>query len=555
MSELLTAIAIVFAAAAALLFVATKLSLPTIPLYIVAGLLVGPFIEGQVLELAQWGIALLVFVFGVGIEPGRLGSVARDSYAPAIVQLVATGVAGYVIGLGLGFSSLNALYLGVAAALSSSLVGEELLAGEIYNDFINARLAQSVHFLQDLVAVVLVLLLGAATFTPEAIQSQLLAGGLLIGGALAVRYVVFDLLVRLSGEIEELLLLSSISVLMGFIGLAELLGVSIVVGAFAAGLAVASDFAESQAMLNGLESLNDFFAAIFFVSLGALVALPTGSALVFAAVLLVLTIVVKPLLVTLLFLRQGYDTRTASETGFNLDQISEWTLIIAIEALILGRILPDLFAAIVLVAAASMITSAYTHRQHDRVWELLDRSGMLRSFRRGTKAESHVSEGIAGHVILAGFGEQGQTAAGTETEAVGEACADLGIELVVIDNDPVSIADAKEQYDNYVYGDIFNPRTWERANASEALLIVSTMADRRISETILDVESDANRMLTATDTDEALLLLEKGAFYVNVPDVLAAEQLSEHLESVLTQPDYCDGLRQQNVAELQRRVS
>lgn len=125
---------------------------------------------------------------------------------------------------------------------------------------------------------------------------------------------------------------------------------------------------------------------------------------------------------------------------------------------------------------------------------------------------------------------------------------------MVIDNDPVAIEAAKGTYDNYVYGDIFDPRTWERANTENATLVVSTIEDRRISETILDLDGEADTILTAASTDEALDLLEAGAFYVNVPDVLAAEQLAEYIEATFSEPEYGVALRAQNIAELQRRV-
>lgn len=558
MSDLITAIALIFGGAALLLVVADRFDLPAIPIYILAGVIVGPFVvetQTLALELAQWGIVFLAFVFGVRIEPGRLDAVARDSYPIALVQLVVVGALGYAIGLGLGFGPLDAFYFAVAAALSSSLVGLELMERDVRRNFINARLAESIHFVQDVIAVVLLLLLGAAAFTPEAIQTQLAYGTLVLFGGVFVRRYLFSVFRQLSGGVEELLLLTSLSTLMGFVALAELLGVSIVVGAFAAGLAVASDFTENAEMLNGIDSLTTFFAAIFFVSLGTLVAVPTTTVIALAVVLFVLTVVITPLATIVMTLREGYGTRTASQVGFDLDQVSELALIIAIEAFVLGRIAPELFEAIVLAGGATMISSSFTHRHHDRLWRALIDRDRFRSIKTRDKHASHVREGIADHVILVGFGEQGRTTAGEETEAVGDACADFGIELAVIDNDPEAIALAETQYDNYVFGDILDPRTWEQANHESARLVVSTIADREISEAVLDLTTDIDTMLTAADSDAALSLLERGAFYVNVPDVLAAEQLAEYIEGSLSEADYCDALREQNISELQNRIT
>ena len=149
MVELLTPLALIFIASVPPLIVAKHFDVPSIPVYILVGLVIAPFIgQEQTLGLAQLGIAFLVFVFGVHVEPERIGAVARDSEHVAAVQLLAIGAVGAGLGLAFGFDGLNAAYLGIAAALSSSLVGRELLNDDLHLDLVHSRLTQSVHFVQ-----------------------------------------------------------------------------------------------------------------------------------------------------------------------------------------------------------------------------------------------------------------------------------------------------------------------------------------------------------------------------------------------------------------------
>lgn len=267
MVELLVPLAVLFIVAGGFLLFATRLSIPAIPIYIIVGLLISPFLgEGTTLELAQWGIAFLVFTFGVDVEPHQFWSVAHESTHISAVQVLLVGGLTYGVGLLLGVEPLNALYFSSAAALSSSLVGRELAESEIRQNLVHGRLIASIHFIQDLLAVVLLLVLSATTFTPDGIALKLGYGVMILLAAVLVRVYLFELLIRLSGDSDELIILTGIGILVGFISLAELVNVSIAVGAFAAGLAIARDFSNNLALLTGLESFEDFFAAIFFVT-------------------------------------------------------------------------------------------------------------------------------------------------------------------------------------------------------------------------------------------------------------------------------------------------
>lgn len=243
MYDVLFALTLIFGIAAVLLVVAAQRSLPVIPFYLLAGILVGVVIdETQLLDLAQWGVAFLVFLFGIHVDLEAVRSTGRISVAVSILQVAVVG--GLAVGAGLvfGLDAINAVYLGVAAALSSSLVATSYLDSAADTRPTYARLAESIHFTEDVLGVLIVLSLSAFVYaaTP-AIEQFAVAGGIL-ALALIIRYAVFHrLTARLRGD-SEVMMLVGIAFVVGFIALAEAANLSIVVGAFAAGIAVADDY-------------------------------------------------------------------------------------------------------------------------------------------------------------------------------------------------------------------------------------------------------------------------------------------------------------------------
>ncbi|MDZ5811462.1 cation:proton antiporter [Halorubrum sp. AD140] len=548
MTELLTPLATIFVVSAVFLLAAKYVGIPSVPVYIVVGILIAPLIgRGETLVLAQFGIAFLVFVFGVYVEPERLRLVATDSEHIAAIQFLLIGGVAVAGALLFGLRPLDAIYIGIATSLSSSLVGRELLGENIHLDLVYGRLTQSIHFVQDLFAVLFVLLLSATAFELDAIAVELGYGVMVLVAALFVRVYVFTQLVRLSTGSEEVIALTGIALLVVFVAGAELLGVSIVVGAFAAGAAIKLRFEGNLALLNALDSLESFFTAIFFVTLGSLVALPTIHTALLAASLTIFVVVVKPLVTITALVRRGYEVRTATLTSLRLDQVSEFALIIAIQALILDRIDPGVFDAIVLAAAATMITSTVTQQHDERFFRWLDGWLPYESAHERTRNRSAVDPDIAEHVVVIGYGQLGRQVVRT--------CEQLGQSYVVVDHNPEEFDAVRYECDNYVFGDVMSDITREFARVDRAQVLISTTPDRRVTEYLLALDSTSDVFVRARTSDEAESLYEAGAEYVMVPDDLAAGALLETLDSALTGSVTPGGLRrseQRSLREFKR---
>ena len=555
MSELLTAVALLFIVAGPFLLVANRFDLPTVPFLILAGIAAGFIVdESQVLELAQIGIALLVFSFGIGIDLSGSRMVLRDSEIAAFAQIVVVGAFGVAFGVAVGVPLAESAYLGIAAALSSTIVGTALLQTEIRRSLVRGRLTESIQLVQDLFAILVLLVLGAGTLAPDPIALQIGYGVSLLILAVVINRYLYDVVDRLAGDSDELMIIGGVSLRVVFVIAAALAGVSIVVGAFAAGLAVRHDPVANLGLFNGIESIKDFFLAVFFVTVGALVVVPfleIGSAesvekLAIVAGLVFLTAVLKPAITTAILIYRGYESRSATLTSLSIDQVSEFASIIAIEALIFGLLTQRVFDAIILAAAVTMITSSLTQRHNERIYRTLANAGLLKGRHDKIDDLSTVPDDVSDHVVIAGYGRQGQ--------GLAETCAELDRPFVVIENDPLLFDTVATECDAYVFGDAMERYTWEKASVEDATLVVSTINSDPVSNRLLSLSFEADLMLRTNDVTKALEYLEGGALYVSISDLLAGEQVIQQLRSLFETDLTPAELRAERLAELDEYV-
>lgn len=222
--------------------------------------------------------------------------------------------------------------------------------------------------------------------------------------------------------------------------------------------------------------------------------------------------------------------------------MSEFSLIIAIQALLLGALGQTVFDAIILAAAMTMITSSLSQRFDERIYQVLADRNLIVGRHSKIDASSRVPEGMAGHVIVVGYGRQGRKLV--------RACRSLDQACVVVENDPEVRQIVREECEAFVFGDAMDRYTWEKAQAGSAKLILSTVPYDPISKRILELGVDADVVLNATEVDTALDLMEEGALYVVVSDLLAGEQLVTYTQAIISGEMTPEELRSQQMAAL-----
>ncbi|MFB6116779.1 MAG: cation:proton antiporter [Candidatus Nanosalina sp.] len=532
-------------ASSVILFLFDRFSHPALPAYIVAGVVVGNFFPAEeMINFTQIGLSFLVFVFGVKMDPERLKTVAGDGLKTAAVEITAVSILAAALSVALGLNRFETLIFVLATSLSSTLVGLDLLEEEIDLRLAHGRIAESLHLSQDMIAVVFLMILGASSFTVPAVSESLLHGFGVLALALLFRRYLLDRVAKTTENSRELLMLVSLTVLIGFLSFTEYFHVSLAIGSFAAGLAV-SKYPHNMEILDTTGSLKDFFSAIFFVSLGALLTMPTMEVLLVSAGMLFMTLIAKPFAVIASLVGFGQNKRTAYLTGFSIDQVSELALIITIQAYLSNLIGSAVFQSVIITATVSMVISSYTTKHGDRIYNIFSRFDHLNPFPQQVSGELSKHD-LEDHVIVLGYDTQGKT--------IVDKLKEEDEDFVVVDNDPEKIADLEEKEENFVYGDVFEHSTWGKADFKEAELIISTVPLERVSMIILNLETDADIILRSESVEEARKLLKEGAMYVNVPKVLSSELLTDHIEGLMENRRYREDLRRKSMLELRRFI-
>lgn len=460
----MTGVALLVGGAAVGLGIARGLGLPGIPLLLLAGIVLNAagLVPAELVDDAVLlGLTFLVFVAGLELHPRRVGAERRAALWVGLAQFTALGVAGLVVARLVGFDWTTTWYLAVALAASSTLVVVRILKQrrQLFEPF--GRLVIGVLLLQD---VLVILLIPVLTRLPVGLGAMLwgLLGTLgLIVAAFVCQQRVMPAVVRALEEDEESLLLVVLAFLFAFIGLAHALDLPIVVGAFLSGVAL-SAFPVNGLVRAQLNSLSDFFGAVFFTALGGLLSAPTVAELWQAAVLVAVVLVLTPPLVTVVSERAGLSARSAIEAGFLVAQTSEFSLVVGLQGLVLGQIAPGVVTVIALTLGFTMLLTPLLAT--DEVARRLMRFHPLsHRLHLGTRPE--------GHVLLVGCGTSGF--------ALLEMLVILGQRVVVIDDDPAVIDRLREAEVPCVRGDGSHQSVLEAAGARRARVIVSTMRRTR----------------------------------------------------------------------------
>jgi Kef-type K+ transport system membrane component KefB len=462
--------AILLAGAAVALGLARLLRLPAIPLLLAAGALVG-FTGAVPATLLQdaiiLGITFLVFFAGLELNPARVGGQRRVALRVGAVQFVVLGVTGLAVAMALGYDATAALYLALALTASSTLVVVRLLQSrqQLFEPF--GRLVLGVLLLQDLAIIVLIPVVIRLPDGPAAVATGVVGVVALAGAALMFARLGGPRLAIRFRDDEETLLLVILGVLFSFVAVAALLDLPLIAGAFLAGVAL-SAFPTSIIVRGPVLSLSDFFQALFFIALGALVGRPDLVTVAHSLVFVLALIVVTPVIVTIVAERAGLSTRPAVESGLLLAQASEFSLVVGLWGLLQGQILPEVFTIVALVTLISMLLTPFVGT--DAVtWRVM----RLHPMRGAPQIEEPPSD----HILLLGCGDSGMPLLETMIAA--------GHRVVVVDDDAAIIERLQDGDIPCVRGDGSDHEVLERVGARQARLIISTIRRAGDSEDVL----------------------------------------------------------------------
>ncbi|MBU1704225.1 MAG: cation:proton antiporter, partial [Nanoarchaeota archaeon] len=336
---------------------------------------------------------------------------------------------------------------------------------------------------------------------------------------------VFPKIFKFAAKSQELLFLLSISICFLFAMAFSYIGFSIIIGAFIAGVTLAN-LPYNLEIISKVKSLKDFFAIIFFVSLGMELVLGfTNSIKVPLIIFFLFVVCVKPFITMFLTSFFGFRKRTAFMTGISLNQISEFSLIIVSQGLFLGQINKNIFTLTVLLAIGTITITSYTIQYDEWIYSLFKKR--LKIFDKfGESSGLEYTPRRQVNVILCGHNRIGYSIAKTMHK--------LHKGLFVVDFNPEIVKMMINKKIPCLYGDIGDLEVIERLPLKGAQLLISTVPNAKDNLLLLKEVKERNKSLivyvTANQIEEALTLYNAGADYVILPHFLGGEHVSLLIE-------------------------
>ena len=505
--------------ATAVCAVVRLLKQPIIIGYILTGILIGPQVlgltgsESSINAFSQVGIAILLFIVGLGLSPKVLKEVGKPSLSMGLGQVVITAAFGFILAAILGFSQIESLYLGMALTFSSTVIVLKLLSDRHDLEKLYGRISIGVLLVQDVTAAVVLIFVSAFSNgnVPPTSLLLLVVKGVGITGLLVL--VALYILPRLStffARSQEYLFLFSMGWGLGVATLFSFLGLSVEIGALIAGVTL-SVSPYNQEIAAKLRPLRDFFIILFFVYLGSNMVVDSLLGVLFPALVLSgFVLLFKPLAVMILSRFMGYGKKTGFYVGISLAQVSEFSLILVLLGIKVGHLGNSVLSVITIVALVTIAVSAYLITQADALY--VRASSYLGIF-DVKHAAKEVDSLDAYDVILFGCNRVGYDFLKIFKE--------LGESFLVVDFDPDVIKVLDKIGVNHRYGDAEDGEFLDELGLAGAKMVVSTIPDFDANAFLVTKVRQMNKVaiviLLAHDIDHALRLYVFGASYVILP--------------------------------------
>jgi Kef-type K+ transport system membrane component KefB len=520
-------IALILILSAMFALIARTLKQPLIPAYVLTGLVLGPLVFGVVKNLdlinafSEIGIAFLLFTAGLEISFRKIKEANLKKIAligilqVGIIFGISLALAGF-----LGLTSLQAAYVGIILAFGSTMVDIKLLADGNELSTLHGRLVLGILLLQDLIAIIAIVIFTSGSFAVAPLAVAFVKLGLILLAAVLLQKFVLNRLFRFAAQSNELLFLCSLAVLFFFIISAYIFELSIVIGAFIAGVSLANSPFKME-LESRISPLRDFFAILFFVALGMqIVFAGVGEKLALLGFLILGAFLLKPIITLVLLRITGYQPRTSFLTAISLAQLSEFSLIIGGIGLAAGVLDASFFSTVILATIITMSVTPYFIKY---------KSGMYTFFRYPIRSLGFLpvkeileyQDKKEKEILLIGSHRMGG--------ALMEGLLKDKDKLLVIDYNPDVIGVLMKRKIPCVYGDVCSPEMLDKIDLKKLKLVISTIPDYEQTRFLLKklkvVAPKAKVVVVGRRISDALKLYRAGADYVVTPKILAGQEL------------------------------
>ncbi len=514
---------------------------PLILAYLVAGFVLGPSglawvkSEQSINIIAELGLIFMLFMIGLEIDLKKIvraGKVILITSATQIFGSFGLALVLFIlIGLPLGGGRFDALYLAAAVALSSTVIIVKVLYEKFELDTLPGRITIGILVLQDLFAVLFLAIQPSLDDLQFGVALlSVMRVGVLLTTALLISRFTLPHLFQLIAHLPELVLVGALAWCFAVAELAHVLGLSREMGALIAGVSL-STFPYALDVTAKVTSLRDFFITLFFVALGMMIPLPTGTVVGHVAVLVVFTVASRFLTVVLplYLMRQGL--RASLVPAINLAQISEFSLVLIQVGVQSGHASPSIASAASLAFVVLAVMSSFLMMRSDQLTRLaipaLKRIGLSDLDHRPADANSAAER--KRRIVVLGF----YRVASSFLSELERRHAALLEQVCVVDFNPDVYHALQIRNVKVYYGDVSHVESLSHAGVSEAEIIICSIPDSLLKGTtneklvrqIRKMNPTAKVVATADVLAETEQLYAAGADYVTVARLAEADEL------------------------------
>lgn len=510
---------------------------PVLVAYIIVGILAGPAAlglvsNGESIEVfAKIGIAILLFLVGLKLDIHSIKMTGTVALLAGVGQVVLTAALGFGISLALGFEAVPSIYIAVALTFSSTIIVIKLFSDKRELDQLHGRIAVGILIVQDLLVIISMIVVAslgqAGQVSPtETVVRTVVGGVIFLGGVTLIARFIIPRVLDWLAKSQELTLLFGVAWAIALAAVSYALGLSLEIGAFVAGVALASTpYRESLGAR--LVSLRDIMILFFFIELGVSLSFESAlQQLVPAIVLSVFVLLAKPIIVMVIMGILGYRKKVSFRVGVALAQISEFSLILIALGYALGQVDESILGLVTLVGIITITISTYFIAYTQPIF---DRLAPLLSIFERKQPESHAEEDRQEHpydAIIIGAGRLG-----------GEVARELAARhanLLVVDYDPHALRNIAGPNIATLYGDVSEPDFAASLPFHETESVIcavpSPSTNLVLLQTLRRYDFEGGICLTAMDTRTADMISEYGDVSIIRPYSVAAQSVVSQID-------------------------
>jgi Kef-type K+ transport system membrane component KefB len=560
--DFLVTLSILIIVATIMTYIFNRLNQPHILAFIVTGILIGPLVFGwvqntkEIILLSEIGIAFLLFSVGISTNLNHLKKIHFSVFLLPIINILIFFGLLFLFQNILYINFVQILYLSLILSFSSTMLVAKMLMDNFEMSSLYGKISIGILLVEDIIAILAIpILKNIYDFSGMLILIVILKVLLLVILAYILNKFIYPKLIKHTFESAQSFFILTIGSCFLFIFVSYLLQFDIAVGAFIGGLAI-SIFPYNLEISNKIFGLKNLLSMIFFVSLGMQLSFSFSEGVPLLLVILILFIyLLKPFIHFIILLFSGYGARISIKVTIILAQISEFSLILAMQGWVNGQIPQTLYSAIIIVTSISMLLTPYLYKYSSNIYNVffpIFKKFNIRHFNRKVNNLKHISRKLNDHLIIVG------------SDVVGDAVRkilgrDNNIDILIVDHDPEKITPLIKNKLNAICGDINNEEVINSLDLKKAKSVILTLpkfdSTIRFLKKAKNINPDIIIYTRAANKKEALNLYQEGADLVIIPKVLESNFLLEKINVLIQKgPDRFAGYKSVYIDYLKRDI-